>query len=274
MEDSASILAAIDAAAAVLQPTIDRRDTRVAVVLGSGLGGVVEAAEDHERVSYADIPQFPQPGVEGHAGQAVFGSVGGCEVVLLSGRSHLYEGVTPHEVALPVRALARAGVRTVILTNAAGGLSERVDPGDIMLISDHINMMGANPLLGPNIDDLGPRFPGMGRAWDPELRALAIEAARAVDVTLKEGVYVGVLGPSFETAAEARAYALLGGDVAGMSTVPEAIAAVHAGMRVAGFSIVTNRAGSASDSHAHVLERANEAGRQLTRVLIELLGRL
>lgn len=264
----------IEHAALALAPRVRDRGTKVAVVLGSGLEAVADAAADADRTEYGAIPGFPRPTVEGHRGEVVFGRFGQTESVLLSGRAHLYEGASADEVVLPIRALALAGVDTLLLTNAAGGLSPDLAPGDIMLVTDHINLTGRNPLAGANLDELGPRFPRMSPPYDPDLVMQALGAAARAGVELRQGVYVGVLGPSYDTPAEVDAYRTLGGDVVGMSTVCESIAAVHAGMRVGCFSIVTNMAGSPSDDHAGVLDSARRASDELADVLLELISNL
>ena len=207
---------------------------RVGVVLGSGLGKVADAVENATAIPYSDLPGFPQPGVEGHAGRAVAGSIGGVPVVALQGRAHLYEGVDVDELRTPVRALKAAGAEILVLTNAAGSMRADLGPGSLMLIEDHINLTGANLLAGPNDDELGPRFPSLRDAYDPALRDELKAAARELGIGLAEGVYLAVRGPSFETPAEIRAFRTLGADAVGMSTVPEAIVARHMGLEVLG----------------------------------------
>lgn len=234
----------------------------VAAVLGSGLGDFARTLGGARAVSYADIPGFPPVGVEGHAGELVVGEIGGERVAALSGRAHLYEGHSPESVVTAVRALRLWGVRAVLLTNAAGGIREGMRPGDLMTLSDHINLSGYNPLRGANDARLGPRFPDMSAAYDPRFRAILQELGQTQGIRLHEGVYVGLAGPSYETPAEIRMLRVLGGDAVGMSTVVEVIAARHCGLRVAGISCITNLAaglGAGELSHDEVKETANQA---------------
>jgi purine-nucleoside phosphorylase len=235
--------AALRGAVEALRPRI-RAVPHCAIVLGSGLGGLAEAIETEAVVPYGEVPHFPVPAA-GHAGELVLGRLEGRPVAALRGRAHLYEGYTAEEVVRPVRALAALGVPVLLLTNAAGGLNPAFARGDLMLLIDHINATGANPLVGPNDDRLGPRFPDMSAVYDPVLRALAAGAARAERVRLRQGIYAGVLGPSYETPAEIRMLRGFGADAVGMSTVPEAIAARHAGMRVLAIAVITNTAAPA-----------------------------
>src|SRR5262249_17131100 len=215
----------------------------VGLVLGSGLGAFAEGLADREAIPYQDIPHFPvSTGVVGHAGELVLGTVGATPVVVLSGRVHFYEGRPIADVVFPARVLARLGVGAVILTNAAGGVRLSFKPGDLMLITDHINGLGTNPLIGPNEDALGPRFPDMSMVYDPSLRKIVKATAAKLRIPLREGVYIGLHGPSYETPAEIRMLRKLGVDAVGMSTVPEAIALRHAGVRVVGISTITNMA--------------------------------
>jgi xanthosine phosphorylase len=250
---------------------------RVAVVLGSGLGGVADAIEDAVAVSYEDLPGFPRPGVAGHAGRAVLGSVAGIPVAALQGRAHLYEGGDSDALRVPVRALRAAGASILILTNAAGSLRPDVGPGRLMAITDHINLTGMNLLIGPNDDALGPRFPALRDAYDPKLRETLNESARALEIPLAEGVYLAVSGPSFETPAEIRAYRTLGADAVGMSTVQETILARHCGLRVAAISVITNLAEGMSDeelSHEQTLRAAGLGAEDLTRLLLDVIPRM
>jgi xanthosine phosphorylase len=247
---------------------------RAGLVLGSGLGGVADAVVDAVRIPYADLPGFPVGAVHGHAGQLVLGELAGVRVAVLQGRAHLYEGVEPAAIAVPVRTVRALGAELVVLTNAAGSLRPEVGPGSLMAISDHINLTGRNPLTGPNDDAIGERFVGMGRAYDPELLARLHAAAEAAGVPLAEGVYLAVHGPSFETAAEIRAFRTLGADAVGMSTVLETIAARHCGLRVAAVSAITNLAEGMSPealSHAGTLAAAAAAAGDLERVLRHLV---
>jgi purine-nucleoside phosphorylase len=243
---------------------------RLAIVLGSGLGSVADAVADGVEVGYDELPGFPRPSVQGHAGRAVLGFLGGAPVAVLQGRAHLYEGASPADLATPVRALRLAGVDTLVLTNAAGSLREDLAPGGLMLIADHINMTGANPLVGPNDEALGPRFPSLRDAYDPALRTALRDAAVRLGIALGEGVYLAVSGPSFETPAEIRAFRTLGADAVGMSTVHEAIVARHCGLRVAAVSAISNLAEGLSDepvTHEQTLRDAGRAAGDLGRLL-------
>jgi xanthosine phosphorylase len=249
---------------------------RVGVVLGSGLGAVADAVEDAVVVGYEDLPGFPRPGVAGHAGRAVLGSIGGIAVAVLQGRAHMYEGGDPAALRTPVRALRAAGASVLILTNAAGSLRPEVGPGSLMAITDHINMQGANLLAGPNDDAIGPRFPALRDAYDPALLNTLRESAGGLGITLAEGVYLAVTGPSFETPAEIRAYRVLGADAVGMSTVQETILARHCGLRVAAVSVITNLAEGMSDeplSHEQTLRAAEAGASDLARLLLEFIPR-
>ena len=244
--------------------------SRIAVVLGSGLGDFAESLEDRRAVPYSKLRGFPPPGVVGHRGELVLGRCGGVRVAVLSGRAHFYEGRPMPEVVSAVRELARAGAKAVVLTNAAGGIRRSFRPGDLMLVSDHINAFGTNPLVGPNDDSLGPRFPDMSAVYDPEFRRIARAAARRLRIPLREGVYVGLHGPSYETPAEIRMWRKLGADAVGMSTVPEAIALRHAGVRVLGVSTITNMAAGIVRKplvHSEVLEVGRRASGRLGRLL-------
>ncbi len=229
-------------------------------MLGSGLGFFADAClREAQRIPYKILPEFPRSTVEGHLGQWVAGSIGDTEVLCMQGRFHAYEGYSLKQVTLPIRMMGELGVEILILTNAAGGIRAGFKPGDFMLISDHINLIGGNPLCGPNDDTLGLRFPDMTEAYDPELRSTAKRLAREKDITLHEGVYVAVSGPSFETPAEIRAFRTLGADAVGMSTVPECIVARHSGLRVCGVSCITNYAAGLGEStltHGDVAETA------------------
>lgn len=250
---------------------------RVGIVLGSGLGAVAEAVEEPTAIDYADLPGFPRPSVEGHGGQAVLGRLGGVPVAVLQGRAHVYEGGDLDEIRTPVRALRAAGADTLVLTNAAGSLRPDVGPGRLMLISDHVNLSGLNVLAGPNDDEIGPRFPSMRDAYDPELRAGLRAAAEELGTALAEGVYLAVSGPTFETPAEIRAFATLGADAVGMSTVHETAVARHCGLRVAAVSAITNFAEGMSDeplSHEQTLRDAQRAAEDLAPLLVRFVERL
>jgi xanthosine phosphorylase len=250
---------------------------RVGVVLGSGLGAVAGAVQDPVEIPYEELPGFPRPTVEGHGGQAVLGRIGGVPVALLQGRAHLYEGGDLEEVRTPVRTLFAAGAEILVLTNAAGSLRPDVGPGELMLITDHVNMSGANVLAGPNDYDLGPRFPSLRDAYDPALRGELRAAAGELGIGLAEGVYLAVLGPSFETPAEIRASRMLGADAVGMSTVHETILARHCGMRVAAVSAITNLAEGMADeplSHEQTLRDAARASQNLAPLLVRFIERV
>jgi len=252
---------------------------RIVAVLGSGLGGVTELLdpEPRVRIPYAELPRVPRSAVEGHAGELVAGSVGGVAAILLSGRAHPYEGHSHAESTLLLRAVLALGPDLLILTNAAGGMDPAFEPGDVMLISDHLNLSGDTPLRGPNLDRFGPRFPPMTDAYDPELRAAAHEAARRIGLELREGVYAMLAGPSYETRAEMRMLRGLGADAVGMSTAHETIVARHAGVRVLGFSLITNNATDdveAGATHDEVIEVGRIGAERLVRLLGDLLPRL
>jgi purine-nucleoside phosphorylase len=232
-----------------LRPTIG-------LVLGSGLGGFADELSETTRIPYASIPSFPRSTAIGHAGQMVFGKAGGVAVVAMQGRVHLYEGYSAREVAFPTRVLGRMGIRALILTNAAGGINLEYKQGALVLITDHINLQGHNPLVGPNDDRFGPRFPDMTQAYFKPYREIALRAARNLDKTVYQGVYAGLLGPSYETPAEIRYLRTIGADLVGMSTIPEVIVARHMGLKVLAISCVTNMAAGISDealNHKDVL---------------------
>jgi xanthosine phosphorylase len=250
---------------------------QIGVILGSGLGAVAEAVEDPQVISYAELPGFPRPTVQGHAGQVVQGHIGGIPVAILQGRAHLYEGGPVDEIRTPVRWLKSIGAEILVQTNAAGSLRPEVGPGSLMAITDHINLTGTNVLIGPNDDSIGPRFPSMGNAYDPELLVQLRAAAAQLGITLAEGVYTGWSGPAFETAAEIRAIRVLGGDAVGMSTVHETVVARHCGLRVAAISAITNLAEGMSDvplSHEQTLTDAARAAEDLVRLLVASIPRL
>jgi purine-nucleoside phosphorylase len=245
---------------------------KVAVVLGSGLGAFAEGLAERVEVPYSEIPGWPQSTAVGHAGMLVFGRSGGKPVVVMAGRAHLYEGYTPAQVVFGVRVLAGLGVRTIVFTNAAGGINLEYQRGGLVLISDHINLQGTNPLVGP-----GARFPDMTEAYSPELRRIAKEVAADLCIPLREGVYAGLLGPNFETPAEIRFLRTIGADLVGMSTVQEVIAANDLGLRVLGVSCVTNMAAGVLPqkiTHEEVLAAGDMVRDTLSRFLAALLARL
>jgi xanthosine phosphorylase len=254
---------------------------RVGLILGSGLGGVADRITDPIAIPYADLPGFPQPRVEGHAGRLVLGRLGGEAVACLQGRVHLFEGADAADIRLLVRTLKRLGCEILIATNAAGSLRADMATGSLMMLADHINLLPMNPLVGPNDDAFGPRFPALDEAYDPVLRDRFRAAAGATGVALAEGVYLAYLGPSFSTAAESRAFIRLGADAVGMSTVPEVIVARHCGLRVAAISAIVSpsagvetAAGSEAASHEQTLVMAARAGEDLSRLLVAFLERL
>lgn len=242
----------------------------IAIVLGSGLGGLADDLEDAVAIPFADLPGWPAATAPGHAGRLLLGRLGGRPVVMLQGRFHMYEGNDPGLVVQPVLLFARLGARAVFLTNAAGGLDPSFGPGTLMVISDHINLTGRNPLVGSNADSIGQRFPDLTEAWSSRLRQRLHAAAAAEGIHLAEGIYVGLVGPNYETPAEVRMLAALGGHAVGMSTVLECIAARWAGLEVAGVSLVTNAGAGYSGqplAHEEVLAAGAEAGPRLARVV-------
>lgn len=246
-------------------------------MLGSGLGEVANGPHDAKRIAYDSIPSFPQPTVHGHAGGLYLGRWGKVPVAILQGRSHLYEGHSPAEVGFPVRVLALAGIKTLVLTCAAGGIASRATPGSFMIFSDHLNLQGLNPLVGPHDERWGPRFPDMTEAYDADLRALALRAARAQRLKCFAGVYAALLGPNYETPAEIRALKQLGADAVGMSTVPEVIVARQRGLRVLAIATITNRAAGLAPrplAHQEVLAVGKRAAWNLARLLGALLPQM
>ncbi|MSO95480.1 MAG: purine-nucleoside phosphorylase [Thermoleophilia bacterium] len=266
----------IDTAAAAIRERTTLRP-RATVILGSGLGGFADAVEDAVEIPYGEIPGWPVSTALGHSGTLVIGTFAGVPLAVMKGRAHLYEGHTAEKVAFGVRVLGRLGAAFLVVTNACGGVREDMRPGDLVLVSDHLNLQGTSPLIGPNDDTLGPRFPDMSNAYDPALRALAHEAAGRLGQTLSEGVYAAWLGPAFETPAEIRMIRALGGDLVGMSTVPEVLAARHMGLRCLTISCVTNMAAGILPEpldSAHVLAVGAQAEGRLTALLAEVLPAL
>ncbi|HIT34241.1 MAG TPA: purine-nucleoside phosphorylase [Candidatus Faecousia intestinigallinarum] len=264
----------ISAAADYLLSHVQSRPT-IGLVLGSGLGDFADTLENPVRVPYAQIPDFPQPTVAGHSGAFVFGRRCGREVVVLQGRLHYYEGFTQQALTLPIRVLAAMGVKTLVLTNAAGGVNLGFHAGCLMLISDHINYSGQNPLIGENLDAFGPRFPDVSDLYTARLRAAVKERAAQAGIPLEEGVYMMFSGPNYETPAEVRMARILGADAVGMSTVPEALAAGHSGMEVIGVSCITNMAAGVLPvklSHQEVVETANRVHDDFHRLLETILA--
>jgi len=250
---------------------------RVGVVLGSGLGGFASCLTDRLEIPYETIPHWPVSTAEGHAGRLVLGRLGELPVAVMAGRVHLYEGYRPDQVVFGVRVLGRLGARALVLTNAAGGINPAFQRGLLVLISDHINLQGANPLVGPNEESLGPRFPDMTEAYSVRLRQIARETAAELGIPVAEGVYAAMLGPSYETPAEIRFLRIIGADLVGMSTVPEVIAARHMGLSVLAISCVTNMAAGLAPgplSHREVLETGEMVRDRLSRLLEALLPRI
>ena len=250
---------------------------RVAVVLGSGLGGFADRIADATEIPYGEIPGWPISTALGHSGTLVLGSFAGVPVAVMKGRAHLYEGHPADRVVFGVRVLGLLGADALVVTNACGGVREDLSPGELVLVSDHLNLQGTSPLVGPNDDALGPRFPDMSDAYDPVLRALAHEAADRLGQSLSEGVYAAWLGPAFETPAEIRMVRVLGGDLVGMSTVPEVLAARHMGLRCLAISCVTNMAAGIRPEPIdaeHVLVVGAQAQERLTALLAEILPRM
>jgi inosine/guanosine/xanthosine phosphorylase family protein len=265
-QDTSALIASGAAAVTARIPDFPK----TAIVLGSGLGGFAKGLSDAISIPYWDIPGFSRSTVVGHLGNLIVGSLEGTRIAVMQGRAHAYEGHSGTAIAMPIRILKRLGVDTLILTNAAGGLNLDLAPGSLVLIEDHINFAQFNPLIGPNDDSIGPRFPDMSEPYDRDLRMKLETAAAKAGVALKKGVYVFVLGPNFETAAEIRMFAKLGADLVGMSTVPECLVARHAGMKVAAISIVTNYGTGlvqAAQSHKETLATAEQAGHQLEHLL-------
>jgi len=263
----------IQEAAAYIQSKISETP-EVGLILGSGLGVLAELVEQPVTIAYGDIPHFPVSTVEGHAGELLIGKIAGRTVAMMKGRFHMYEGYGPELTAFPVRVMKAIGVSKLLVTNAAGGINTSYKPGDLMLISDHLNMTGRNPLIGANDNRLGVRFPDMSQAYSPQLRQKAKDVAASQGVELQEGVYVGFLGPNYETPAEIRMLRVLGGDAVGMSTVSEVIVAQHAGMEVLGISCISNMAAGILDqplSHDEVMETAELVRDQFLKLVIGII---
>lgn len=252
-------LAQIDEVVDVIRRKISI-EPQIGMILGSGLNGLADSAQNPIRIPYSDLPNFPVSTVHGHVGRFVIGELEGKPVIVMQGRIHYYEGYTMGEITLPVRVMHRLGVHSLFVTNAAGGVNENFSPGDVMLITDQLNLMGMsglNPLMGPNLDEIGPRFPDMSQPYDRAYCDLARKVAKENKITLREGVYAGLSGPSFESPADLRFLRLAGADAVGMSTVPEVIVARHGGMRVLGLSGISNKAnldGSTITTHEEVIE--------------------
>ncbi|MEM7646230.1 MAG: purine-nucleoside phosphorylase [Pseudomonadota bacterium] len=250
---------------------------KIGIILGSGLGAFVNHIEIETEITFAEIPHFVPPSVEGHNGRLVLGTLHGVPLAVMQGRVHYYEGHTMEQVAYPIRTLAMLGIETAILTNSAGGLDPKMKSGDFMVIEDHINLMGNNPLMGPNIKKMGPRFPDMTEAYDRELTAMMLEILESQKVPHWKGIYCGVSGPTYETPAEVRFLQTIGGKAVGMSTVPESIAANHLGLRVCAVSCITNPAAGLHTTkltHEEVTEMANSVEKQFCDFFDQLIKRL
>lgn len=268
--------AVIDEAAAFIRSTTNVQP-EIGLILGSGLGVLGDELEDAVTIPYEDIPHFPVSTVEGHAGELVLGKLQGRNVVLMRGRFHMYEGYEPERTALPVRVMKALGVTTLLVTNAAGGVNLGYKPGNLMLISDHINLTGRNPLVGPNDNALGVRFPDMSDAYSRRLRAIAQETASELGINVQEGVYVGLLGPNYETPAEIRMLRALGVDAVGMSTVSEVIVARHSGIEVLGISCISNMAAGILDqplSHSEVMETTELVKEQFLSLVLTVIPKM
>ena len=267
------LLPALDGVGTVIRERDGRRPD-VGIILGSGLGAFADSFADATVIPYAEIPGFPTSSVPGHAGRLVIGRLGDAVVVAMQGRVHYYEGYEPWQVAFPARVLCRLGIRALAVTNAAGGIRRDLAPGDLMRITDHLNLSGMNPLVGPNDARLGPRFPDMSTAYDPQLGALLDETAAGLGAELKAGVYACLSGPTYETPAEIRMLRVLGADVVGMSTVPEVIAAAHMGVPAVGISCITNHAAGIGDkplSHEEVAMVAAQVEDRFSALLASFL---
>ncbi|KPK81548.1 MAG: purine nucleoside phosphorylase [Gemmatimonas sp. SM23_52] len=251
--------------------------SRVGIVLGTGLGALADEITPDTIIPYEDIPDFPVPTVETHSGRMLLGDLAGQPVVGMQGRFHLYEGYSLQQVTFPIRVMRELGAEILVVSNACGGMNPMWDVGDLMLIADHINLLGDNPLIGSNLEELGPRFPDMSEPYDLGLQRLALDVAREERITLRRGVYVAVPGPNLETRAEYRFLRMIGADVVGMSTVPEVIVAVHAGMKVLGISIITDSClpdALKPASVEEIIRVANEAEPKLTRLIRDVVARL
>ena len=269
----------IDETAAAVRLRTDKMP-KIGLILGSGLGSLADAIENPNKIPYNELPHWPVSTVVGHVGQLVLGQLQGQPVVVMQGRAHYYEGYSMAQITLPVRVMQRLGVRILIVTNAAGGVNPDFEPGELMMLTDHLNligMAGLSPLRGPNLDELGPRFPDMSRAYDLELRGLARQVAKDNGLLLREGIYACLAGPSFETPADLRFLRAIGVDAVGMSTVPEVTVAHHGGTRVLGISGISNKAnldGNTFTTHEEVLEAGKKIVPQLITLIQDMIARL
>ena len=277
---------AVEEAVTVIRQHLDRQGRggfrpHVGMILGSGLNPLAESVEQPVRIAYQHIPGYPISTVQGHQGQLILGDLEGQPVIVMKGRAHFYEGYSMGQIGFPVRVMAALGAQTLIVTNAAGGLNMTYRTGEVMIVRDHINLLGmagSNPLRGPNLDQFGPRFPGMNDAYDPELREMARDIALQAGIPFQQGVYICLAGPSFETPADVRFLRIIGADAVGMSTVPEVITARHSGMRVLGFSGITNtligEEGAPSANHEEVLEAGATLVPRLETLIRGVLSKL
>ncbi len=249
----------------------------IGLILGSGLGVLADLIEQPLTIPYGEIPHFPVSTVAGHAGELVIGTIAGRQVIMMKGRFHLYEGYEEAQVTFPVRVMKLLGIEKLIVTNAAGGVNRSFQPGDLMMITDHINLMGRSPLVGPNLDEFGPRFPDMTEAYSRALRKVLKDTADELGIQLQEGVYAAMLGPAYETPAEIRMLQTIGADAVGMSTVPEVIVARHAGIEVLGISCITNMAAGILDQplrHDEVVETAERVKEQFLKLVLNVIPKL
>lgn len=277
MDQGKSILERnVDETIKVIREKTDRKP-KIAIILGSGLGKLAKHLTETCTISYEELPHWKTPTTAAHAGNLIFGLLEGKEVVCLQGRLHYYEGFSMQEVTYPIRVLAKLGITTLLLTNNSGGISHALQPGDLMMITDHINMTGTNPLIGPNEDVFGPRYPDMTYAYAPALQQLARECASSLGIPLREGVYIGLPGPCFETPAEIRMYRMWGADAVGQSTVPEVIVANHCGIRVLGISCVCNKAAGMTEerlSEEDIIASGQQMADKLAALMLEVVTRL
>jgi purine-nucleoside phosphorylase len=249
----------------------------IGIILGTGLGGLAQEIDVQTTLSYKDIPHFPISTVETHEGKLLLGKLAGKSVVAMQGRFHYYEGYSMKQITFPVRVMAKLGIKNLLISNACGGMNPRLNRGDIMIIEDHINLLGANPLIGPNLDEFGPRFPDMSEPWSRELIDLANQAALEEGISLQKGIFVAVSGPNLETKAEYKFLTIIGADVVGMSTVPENIVAVHSGLNVLGLSVITDECVPETlkpVNIAEIIETANRAEPKLTRIMKKVIEQL
>ncbi|MFC0560756.1 purine-nucleoside phosphorylase [Halalkalibacter alkalisediminis] len=271
-----NVLGKMQESASFINHLITEQPT-IGLILGSGLGELADEIENPVRINYGEIPHFPVSTVEGHAGQLVIGQLHGKQVVAMQGRFHFYEGYSMQEVTFPVRVMKQLGVEVIVVTNACGGMNPAFKPGDLMIIEDHLNMTGANPLIGPNESELGARFPDMSVAYTPELVSVVEETAKKLDISVQKGVYAGITGPTYMTPAELKMLRIVGGDAVGMSTVPEVIVASHMEMKVIGISCITDMAiGEELEplTHDQVVEVANRTKPQFICLVKEIVSSL